>query len=181
MDALFQSLFSTARGIGSVYATHAGICKVELPDMTSTSDVSHTRETCLPSSALTESAASALQRYYAGENVSFDDLPVDFGTLTRFRVAILKAIRQICYGDVWSYVRVAVACGSPRAARAVGGALAANPVPVIIPCHRIVAADGSLTGFSAAGGTATKKFLLEMEGVEFTEMKVPCIRVVMNR
>jgi methylated-DNA-[protein]-cysteine S-methyltransferase len=63
----------------------------------------------------------------------------------------------------------------------VGGALAANPVPVIVPCHRIVGADGSLTGFSAAGGTATKKFLLEMEGVEFTGMKVPCIRVVMNR
>ena len=58
-------------------------------------------------------------------------------------------------------------CGSPHAARAVGGALASNPVPIIIPCHRVVASDGRLTGFSAPGGESTKKALLQMEGVEF--------------
>ncbi|HIJ94914.1 MAG TPA: methylated-DNA--[protein]-cysteine S-methyltransferase [Desulfuromonadales bacterium] len=181
MEGLFQSLFTTRWGTGVVLATHMGICQVELPDMTLTSAVMHKIESGRPASMLTESAAVALHRYYAGENVPFMDLPVDLGAMTPFRVSILTAIRQIRYGEVWSYARVAVACGSPQAARAVGGALAANPVPVIVPCHRIVGADGSLTGFSAAGGTATKKFLLEMEGVEFTGMKVPCIRGVMNR
>ena len=141
----------------------------------------HKNESSRPASMLTETAASALHRYYAGENVPFIDLPVDLGAMTPFRVAILTAVRLIPYGDVWSYARVAAACGSARAARAVGGALAANPVPVIIPCHRIVGTDGRLTGFSAAGGTATKKCLLEMEGVEFTGSEMPANRVVMNR
>jgi methylated-DNA-[protein]-cysteine S-methyltransferase len=92
---------------------------------------------------------------------------VDLSLLTEFRKRILMLIRAIPYGEVRSYCDVAVLAGLPRAARAVGGAMAANPVPVIIPCHRIVAGNGRLTGYSAIGGLKMKDILLRMEGVEF--------------
>jgi len=82
---------------------------------------------------------------------------------------------------VCSYGAIAVRYGSPRAVRAVGGALAANPVPVIIPCHRVVASDGRLTGFSAPGGTAAKMTLLTMEGIQFDSMRVVKNQLVMHR
>ena len=181
MDALFLSVFTTRWGSGAVYATHKGVCKVELPDMTHSAGLPHEMGTHLSTSPVTDYAAMSLQRYYAGERVHLEDIPVDLSGLPPFRATILNAIRQIRYGEVWSYGRVAASCGIPRAARAVGGALAANPVPLIIPCHRIVGADGSLTGFSAAGGTATKRVLLEMEGIVFTGVTVARIQLVMHR
>ena len=72
--------------------------------------------------------------------------------------------QTIPYGEVWSYGEVAAAIGKPIAARAVGRALGLNPVGVVIPCHRVVASDGSLHGYSGVGGLATKRFLLELEG-----------------
>ena len=93
---------------------------------------------------------------------------MDLCEVTPFRARILTLIRAIEQGEVISYGEVAAMAGAPRAARAIGGAMAANPVPIIIPCHRIVAGNGSLTGFSAAGGISVKNKLLRMEGIEFT-------------
>lgn len=156
--------FMTRFGIGTVYATETGVIQVEIPDLTAgIKDNVHLVQESGPSE-IAAHAADLLQRYFNGERVDFNHIPVDLKGLTPFRQKVLKAIRTLGHGEISTYCHVAAMCDSPRAARAVGGALAANPVPVIIPCHRVIASDGRLTGFSAPGGTGSKKKLLEMEG-----------------
>jgi len=104
---------------------------------------------------------SRLVRYLDGERVAFDD-GIDLSALTGFRREVLEAARNIPYGEVRSYGWLAQQVGRPRAARAVGQALARNPVPIVVPCHRVVGSDGSLTGFG--GGLELKRRLLEIEG-----------------
>jgi methylated-DNA-[protein]-cysteine S-methyltransferase len=76
----------------------------------------------------------------------------------------LQAVRTIPAGTVWTYGQMARAIGNPRASQAVGQALGRNPVPVVIPCHRVIASDGSLGGYSGGGGLASKRLLLNLEG-----------------
>lgn len=166
---------------GIVYATDHGVVKVAIPDM-SRFEATLTKE--MPefeSSELTTYVADKLQRYFNGECVDFADIPVDLTVLPPFRQKVLSSIRTLRYGEICSYGHLAVLCGSPRAARAVGGALAYNPIPIIIPCHRVVSSDGRLTGFSAPGGVITKSALLKMEGVEFKGLLVVTKQLVMNR
>ena len=85
-------------------------------------------------------------------------------TIDDFRRAVYAATREIPAGTTRSYGEVARAIGRPDGARDVGTALARNPFPIIVPCHRVVAANGALTGFSAPGGLATKRRMLELEG-----------------
>ena len=134
-----------------------------------------------PSSDLTAKTAHLLERFFSGERIDFRTVPVVLDGLPPFHHKVLNATRKLLYGDISTYGRIADECGSPLAARAVGGALAANPVPVIIPCHRVVAADGRLTGFSAPGGKDTKWKLLEMEGAEFKGVLVVTRPAVLNR
>ena len=81
-----------------------------------------------------------------------------------FQTKVLKRTLAIPFGQVLTYGQLATELDNPAASRAVGGALAHNPIPIIIPCHRVVAANGRLTGFSAAEGIRTKQWLLELEG-----------------
>jgi methylated-DNA-[protein]-cysteine S-methyltransferase len=108
-----------------------------------------------------------LMQYFKGEQQQFEIIPVDLDSMSEFRRRVLDLIRSIPFGVVKSYAGVARMVGSPGAARAVGGALASNSVPIIIPCHRVIAANGRLTGFTAPGGLEMKKYLLQMEHVEF--------------
>jgi methylated-DNA-[protein]-cysteine S-methyltransferase len=101
-----------------------------------------------------------LQRYFAGECVSFD-LPLDLRYFTAFQQAVWRAAAEIPYGETRSYGWIAKRINNPRAVRAVGQALGTNPVPIIIPCHRVISAAGTLGGFS--GGIGLKKKLLDME------------------
>jgi len=101
-----------------------------------------------------------LGRYLKGEQVSFDD-KLDLTCATPFRRAIWKATRAIPYGETQSYGWIARQIGKPKAQRAVGQALAKNPLPIVVPCHRVIGEDGSLTGFE--GGLEMKKCLLEIE------------------
>jgi len=82
---------------------------------------------------------------------------------TEFQLQVLNALLQIPYGSTSSYLEIAQEIGRPKAVRAVGSANGRNPIPIIIPCHRVIGADGSLTGFG--GGLPTKQFLLALEGV----------------
>jgi methylated-DNA-[protein]-cysteine S-methyltransferase len=100
-----------------------------------------------------------LQEYFAGERREFD-LPLD-PQVTEFQGRVLAALRAIPYGETRSYRDVAVAVGNPRAVRAVGGANAANPLPIVIPCHRVIGSGGDLTGFG--GGMDAKRYLLDLE------------------
>ena len=163
----YISLYETEMGIGAVVASEQGVTGVILPHAASKSLIAQARQSAKASSRLTDQAALMLMSYFRGEPQAFDTIPVDLSSLTEFRKRILLLIRAIPCGQVRSYCEVAGMAGVPRAARAIGGALAANPVPVIIPCHRIVAGNGRLTGYSALGGVKMKEILLRMEGVEF--------------
>jgi len=99
--------------------------------------------------------------YYEGENVNFSTDPaVDLASRGTFDRTVLSACRQIGSGITVTYSELAVKIGRPGAARAVGNALARNPIPLIIPCHRVLRADGAIGGFSAIGGQTTKRRML---------------------
>jgi methylated-DNA-[protein]-cysteine S-methyltransferase len=108
--------------------------------------------------------AEQLQAYFAGERTGFD-VELDLSRLTPFQLSVLQAARCIPAGSVWTYGQVARSIGKPKASRAVGQALGRNPVPIVIPCHRVVASDGSLGGYSGGGGLDSKRWLLRLEGV----------------
>ncbi len=105
----------------------------------------------------------ALERYFSGEREEFEAVPLDLAGHTPFRRAVWKAARRVGWGSTVTYGTLCAAMGRDlRSARAVGQALGANPIPIIIPCHRILAAEGKLGGFS--GGLPWKRALLELEG-----------------
>ena len=110
------------------------------------------------------SAIQSVQRLLTGERLDLGDIVVDLGGLGAFERSVLDAARRIPPGETRTYGDLAAAIGSPGASRAVGRALGANPAPIIIPCHRVLGADGRSGGFSAPGGTATKMRMLEIEG-----------------
>lgn len=101
-----------------------------------------------------------LQRYFRGEEVNFSDR-LDLRDATPFQRAVLELVHSIPYGETRSYAWVAKQSGKPKAFRAVGQVLARNPLPIIVPCHRVVGSDGSLIGFGS--GLGLKKRLLDME------------------
>jgi len=113
-------------------------------------------------SKVLEAAASQLKEYFSGKRTSFD-LPLDFKG-TSFQVSVWNALRRIPFGKTWSYSDLAKAVKSPRAVRAVGTANSKNPLSIIIPCHRVIAKNGTLAGFG--GGVHNKSFLLKHEGAK---------------
>jgi methylated-DNA-[protein]-cysteine S-methyltransferase len=110
------------------------------------------------------SVIERLERYAAGDEVTFGDVAVDERHLTHFGRRVAQACRRIPAGQTRSYGELAAACGSPGAARAVGQVMAKNRYPLVVPCHRVLAAGGLLGGFSAPQGLAMKRRLLAMEG-----------------
>lgn len=115
-------------------------------------------------SAHGKAVAGTLARYAAGKKVVWPDLPFDFDQLTPFEAKVLKTLfREVGHGESVTYGKLAAMAGNPKAARAVGGVMARNPWPLIIPCHRVLGADGSMTGFTNPGGIELKKYLLELE------------------
>ena len=105
-------------------------------------------------------AKSQLLEYFDGKRRQFELELAPTGT--RFQLAVLEALQTIPHGETRSYRDIAQQIGRPQAVRAVGAANGRNPLPIVIPCHRVIGADGSLTGFG--GGLETKRFLLELEG-----------------
>jgi methylated-DNA-[protein]-cysteine S-methyltransferase len=108
---------------------------------------------------LIKKAAGQIREYFEGKRKKFDLPLAPHGT--EFQVKVWKALQKIPYGKTISYGELAVIVGNPKACRAVGMANNRNPIPVIIPCHRVIGKDGNLTGY--AGGLELKKLLLEIE------------------
>jgi methylated-DNA-[protein]-cysteine S-methyltransferase len=103
-----------------------------------------------------------LEEYFRGERHDFD-LPLDLSGLPPFTAAVLRRLVRVPYGTTVTYGELAAAAGSPGAARAVGRAMAINPLPLVIPCHRVLGTGGKMTGYSGGEGIATKEWLLDHE------------------
>lgn len=122
-----------------------------------------TKARLIRSSKQVKSALKQLADYLGGKRTTFD-LPIDYSALTDFQKKVLTTTLKIPRGQVLTYGDVAKQIGRPRAARAVGQALGSNPMPIVIPCHRVLGSDGSLHGYSGGGGIKTKEWLLKLEG-----------------
>ena len=109
--------------------------------------------------AIVDAARKQLDAYFAGRGATFDLPLAPEGTA--FQKRVWRALATIPFGETRSYGEVAAMIGAPRASRAVGAANGRNPIPVVVPCHRVIGADGSLTGFG--GGMERKRFLLALE------------------
>ena len=116
------------------------------------------------SGRIANEAVSQMKDYFNGKLKNFT-VSIDLKNVTDFQREVLLLTKAIPFGEVLTYGEVAVRIGRPRSARAVGGALARNPIGIILPCHRVVAHDGHLHGFSSPHGILTKAMLLKNEGV----------------
>jgi len=164
--------FRTSWGFAVLAASEKGLCGLCLP----TGSIRQARELARrrwPDAAPTPNLLPKLQEqvrtYFLGQPVRFR-VPLDLTGLTDFQQAVLRACRAIDYGTTTTYGALAAAVGRPGAARAVGAVMARNPIPLIIPCHRVLGADGRLGGFSAEGGVDVKRRMLRLEGL-YLELK----------
>ena len=147
-----------------VAATKRGLCRVWFrPDPEQQLDsLSHTfGPRVLRSHASVENAHRQLDEYFAGRRESFE-LDVDLRATAPFARQVLEELGRVPYGQTTTYGALAAKVGAPRAARAVGTVMNRNPIPIVLPCHRVVGANGSLTGY--AGGLDLKERLLRLEG-----------------
>jgi methylated-DNA-[protein]-cysteine S-methyltransferase len=115
------------------------------------------------SPALTE-AKKQLVEYFKGKSKTLN-FPIKLGG-TEFQRAVWKQIQKVGFGKVTTYAEIAQKIGNPKAVRAVGGAVGANPVPLVIGCHRVLGANRTITGYSGGDGIPTKRWLLDHEGIE---------------
>ena len=104
-----------------------------------------------------------LSEYFAGERTRFD-VPIDWSVMTPFQIEALQKVYEVEYGRTLTYGDVAKQLDKPGASRAVGRANATNPMPIIVPCHRVLGSDGKLHGYGGPGGLETKAWLLRLEG-----------------
>jgi len=163
------ALFDTAIGSCGIAWTEHGVCDVLLPARSP----GHTRaaladkygpaaEAAPPATVV--SAIAAIVRLLDGEPEDLDEVALDLSGVPEFNRQVYAVARTIRPGATLCYGDIAARLGQPGAARAVGRAMGDNPCPIVIPCHRVLAADGSLHGFSAHGGIATKRRMLQIEG-----------------
>jgi O-6-methylguanine DNA methyltransferase len=153
-------------------AEAAGALLENLEFLTGKHDPTHGAEVCWvdiernPKAANREirQFAERIQAYADGGADQFLDIPVALDDVTTFQRQVLQQCRRIRYGQTLTYGQLAAKAGYPQSARAVGGVMARNRVPLIIPCHRVVGSSGTLRGYSGCGGIAMKRRLLELEG-----------------
>jgi len=160
---MFYVIFDTAAGWVGILGSAAGLCRATLPQPSKHAayislgdDLKDARETPPRFADLVE----RYRAYFHGQRVEFTDA-LDLAGASPFQCAVWRAACDIPYGQTRSYSWVAERAGNPRAVRAAGQALSVNPLPIIVSCHRVLAKDGGLGGYS--GGLPVKKMLLELE------------------
>ena len=169
MSATAFTLFDTPIGTcGLVWGT-AGIACLQLPEKTAEATRARVLrrwagvvETTPPAGV--QSALDRVQALLAGELVSLEDIPLDLDAAPEFHRKVYEMARTIPPGQTMTYGEIAKRIGAPHESREVGQALGKNPIAIIVPCHRVLGADGKMGGFSAGGGVATKRRILEIEG-----------------
>jgi methylated-DNA-[protein]-cysteine S-methyltransferase len=157
-----HATFPTPFGTCAIAWNDQGLTRFLLPDPDR-----HSGGTETDPPAWVATVIERVQRHLAGEPQDFSDVRFDFSRVPEFTVAVLTATLNVKSGHTSTYGEIATAIGQPLAAsRAVGAALGDNPWPLLVPCHRIVAAGGKMTGFSGPGGIGTKVRLLALEGAQ---------------
>lgn len=168
MAPLRYCRFDTPLGRCGVAWTEAGIARIQLPATDEAKAVGRLeREGATeaePPPSIDETIRS-IARHLGGEPQDFSTVALDLDGVGEFARRVYAAARTVPPGRTVSYGEIAAAIGEPKEARAVGQALGANPIPLIVPCHRVVSAGGGIGGFSAPGGALTKTRLLALEGV----------------
>jgi len=160
------SLFETAWGTCGILARRQRIVRFSLPGPRRTVErilAERNQGEIVHNPCSHKQLQESVIDYFLGRPVDFNGVEVDLSGMTEFQKAVLTACRKIRYGKTTSYSDLAEQVGKPSSVRAAASALAANPIPLIIPCHRILCKNGKLSGFSAIGGTATKSRLLRLE------------------
>lgn len=150
----------------TVFVTSRGLAGIAYPDEPIERQLEEVAATISPrvmaAPERTDGVRRQLDEYFAGGRRAFE-VPIDWRALHGFREQVLRATARIPFGAVSTYREIAIQAGSPNAYRAAGNALGSNPVPIVVPCHRVLHAGGGLGGYT--GGLDRKRFLLGLEGV----------------
>lgn len=160
------TIFETAGGVMGLAWSDGEITRLALPEESEAAlraRFSHDSDATPPEWIL--ELVSRLQRHVAGDVQDFGDVPLSWRGMTPFRRRVSELLREVSPGHTVTYGALAERAGSTHAARAVGGVMATNPFPILVPCHRVVGANGLPGGFTASGGLSMKARLLEAEGV----------------
>lgn len=166
---LSYCLLATAFGPVGLAWSARGVVRMQLPD----ENAALTRALLLRGIEAVEAhppdelaaGVGKLQRYFSGVPISLADIPLDLADVPDFPRRLYEEMLKLGWGETVTYGELAARVGAPGAAQAVGRAMGANPVPPIVPCHRVLASQNKLGGFSAPGGGRTKLKMLDMEGV----------------
>ena len=165
MDYTFGELKETALGTISLMAGKKGLQRISFGSLKLLK--SEMNLTMAPPSfkglEIIGSLLIEINEYLFGIRKNFT-VDIDWGVMDGFQFKVLKLVTKIPYGEVWTYGEIARSLGNPKAARAVGRALAKNPMPLVIPCHRVIGSNGRLRGYASPEGIVTKAFLLGLEG-----------------
>ncbi|PXA86915.1 cysteine methyltransferase [Nostoc sp. 3335mG] len=163
------TVFETVNGFAGIAWSAKGVTNFALPAQSREAAVRYMHRRAPqavegePTASIAKVIADA-RRYFLGERIDFSDVPLDLHTGDSFFAQVYARVRALDYGETTTYGAVARELGAePQAARDVGQAMATNPIPLIVPCHRVLAAGGKIGGFSAPGGSHSKAKMLELE------------------
>ena len=162
------TIFQTKWGYFGLAGSEYGLCRTQLPGP-KPEKIKTLLLKNLPAAQFDKTFCKILQQqitaYFKGDYIKFSrDIPLILDGFSSFSISVLTTCREIEIGQTITYGQLAKKAGRPNASRAVGSTLAKNPLPLIIPCHRIIRSDGKMGGFSAPGGITLKKKMLELEG-----------------
>lgn len=161
-------IVSTLHGFIALTAEDGKLTQSTLPRPTREQAIASLKAGLAPSYVEDEAAfgdlPNRLKRYFEGERVDFSDIEIDLSAFGPFHAAVMQACREIPYGELATYKDLAISAGSAAACRAAGSAMARNSMPIIVPCHRVVASGGKIGGFSS--GLEWKRELLRLEGAD---------------
>lgn len=162
------TIFETALGVFGIGWTAAGVARLQLPGLDHAGLLQRiNREGAQPGepTRAVEAVINRIEDYADGEAVDFSDVPLDLAGVTDFNRRAYALLLRIGWGETTTYGALARDLGDVTLSRAVGASMGANPIPLIIPCHRVLASDGKPGGFSAPGGAESKLRMLALEGV----------------
>lgn len=169
MTALSFTLFDTPIGTCGLVWSGRGIAGLQLPEATAEATRVRVKRrwtgvTEATPPAGVQRALDRVQALLAGDAINLEDIPLDLEAAPEFHRKVYEVARTIPPGHTMTYGEIAKRLGTPHESREVGQALGRNPIAIIVPCHRVLGADGKMGGFSAGGGVATKRRILEIEG-----------------